>query len=121
MKLSEALREGCKSTVGITGNYLQWYENYHCYGACAIGAIGIGYGKLQEMVDDPFLHKGHMIDIIAPYDDRIDDGIYLCPEPDCDDVNVREGVSLIELIIHLNDTESWSREEIATWLEEQGL
>lgn len=103
MKLSEAIREGCKLRKKNVGTFFGEDEGPDG-GSCALGAameaVGYTFGDFIRRMD---FAKVGFIDI-----DRIRE---VCPE-------CKEDASMYHVISeHLNDLHSWSREAIAEWVE----
>lgn len=99
MKLSEAIRKGCETT-------LQSYEMFidrsgQTIRACVLGAAYLG---LREALPTTYADIWHQID---------DALLELC--------GMKWGDPIIREIVIFNDREHWSREAIADWLESRGL
>jgi hypothetical protein len=103
MKLSEAMRIGAKLRPQGFGYLFQLNENDQVC-SCAIGAAAEGL-----LGTDPFVLKMGLSDVKEKFPQL---GEHV-PNPG------REGAtqSLKTVIIHLNDEQEWTREEIADWLE----
>lgn len=125
MKLSEAIRAGRErfpDLAVIRHDYFSWNNGELC-GACAggFGLLGvetyaippgpyedITSGDLNREADDDYrgLFPGHNRTTVT------------CPVEDCLDALFWSGTGIVT---HLNDDHSWSLEQIANYLEEQGL
>jgi hypothetical protein len=109
MTLAEAIRKGAghrpqaiQAYFGVVMNGLGKAQ----IGSCTLGAV-------WEAMDLPILSTV-LIDTLARSFPELSNGkIYMCPE-----CFIPAG-GLPDTIIHLNDSEIWSREDIADWVEYQ--
>jgi hypothetical protein len=133
MKLSEAIREGCKivpvqghdgfvndaeidSTgfVDPTGKQVDGQGPIEC--ACALGTLAVGidpsiaglpvykaFWHITDLLDEPGLKEALAQHL--PHPIRL----------------IREPRSVFSIIVTLNDDYRWTREQIADWLSENGL
>jgi len=76
--------------------------------SCALGAAYEGMYRLAEDMDG----RGPTKDL-GWFFDCLENVVRFCPAKDC-----RKHLVLSSLIVHLNDAHHWTRDEIATWLEE---
>jgi hypothetical protein len=107
MKLSEAIREGAAIRPQAFGNYIDITGTGQVC-TCALGAAyEVIFGHLPKN-DQPGLRQ----DLIGQCPDT--GRLIQMPE------SIFE-ISVMQAIVHLNDDEEWTREEIADWLESQNL
>jgi hypothetical protein len=113
MRLSEAIREGAKKRP--VQHFGHFYNTIN-QGTCALGAAY--EGCTGRTISHKIRHNVIM------------DSIAECTGASCyspvtniavPDVVDRSCSSLREVIVELNDTHQWTREEIADWLESQNL
>ena len=107
MLLSEAILEGCKVTKPFYGEFVDNTNNPTC--ACAFGAALIGAGV---DITNPHMSLDAMLDKTfgSPYSKKG----YI--NPDTGDPS-----NIGDIVVHLNDDATWGREEIAAWLQRNGL
>lgn len=114
MKLSEAIREGCKQSCPAEGEYIICENDKVC--ACALGAAVITIKDEIKVISWLSLNR----DPIEPYnilkqyfgEDLL---ITLVIHP------IRQYRELLgKVIADLNDNHKWTREQIADWLEGKG-
>jgi hypothetical protein len=117
VKLSEAILKGCEmvptSGVGDVGCLVTLTDGT-VVAACAGFAAVVGtYGPNQK--DWPGGATGtSFIDLVALPTRHVTD----CPVDACEYSTGQEEETIVA---HLNDDHLWSREQIAAWLDEQGL
>ena len=113
IKPSEAIRLGCLTTTPTTGSFFDGHG-----GACALGAmaIGFGYDGPRNHVDDHGPDESDPYDLIAAHLTRL-------PVPVGTEYlyGITAESDPASVIYALNDSEGWSRERIADWLEGLGL
>lgn len=135
MKLSEAILEGCKSGPQLHYQYLHPYntkDGTH-YESCALGAAYLGFGGTVAIDTDtygaPIGFKERESTILAfiedhldPYDNQYWNCPYVYESDDGEKFSCEEAFfNPMDYIIHLNDEHNYTREEIATLLQEEGL
>lgn len=106
MKLSQAVREGCKQSLPTTVNLLE-RDSAGGLLACALGAAHLGIGGTPDMSDR----------------DVYEELSEIWPEllTDCvTDEFIQSEVNLEVRLWHRSDTLLWTREAIADWLESEG-
>lgn len=115
MKLSEAIREGSKTTRPLRGSMYAScprseadIDRYPDGGllathACALGAATHHARRLGVLIDASTLKTFPIIDAQVSYP--------------CACATVSSWTALGPLIVHLNDTHTWPREAIAEWVE----
>ncbi len=77
------------------------------YASCALGAAYEGMYRLPEQADGTRPTKD-----LEWFFDCLEGTIRRCPVGDC-----KKRLTLSALLVHINDTHRWTREQIATWLE----
>lgn len=108
MKLSQAMRAGCRKSTRAWAKYFD--DNG---GTCAIGAALLGIGINKVSFDVAAGEGIGPIEILAkafPYSLVFK----CCPVDRCE---ISGAAILVALIVHLNDYHHWSRERIAGWIE----
>lgn len=105
MKLSEAIRKGSIGVSQITGELIFW-EDGKAVGCCALGAAIIGAELTQ-----PTGHKDKYILLRERFPELVKN--IMSPRG--------FEYELENIIIRLNDTHGWTFDQIANWLEENGL
>lgn len=128
MKLSEAIRNGAqKNPQAFLFFVAEGYGEELC--TCALTAAGVATG----------LEETHPLqEILSVRDDTAADWVLhfvsekfniplgesptiKCTVTNCRDIEAMIGViDVFRLVIHLNDIHSWTREEIADYLEKEG-
>ena len=78
--------------------------------SCALGAAYEGIYRLAQDMDGR-----HPTRDLTIYFDCLEGSMRSCPIEGC-----KKRLLLSAMIVHLNDHHAWSREQIATWLEENG-
>lgn len=111
MKLSEAIRAGAALRPGIRGRYADyrvWGGADTCSGTCALGAAYEGItGKPPDTFSEDVTER--LVDLFPVLTTRY------TGDGNSDDWN------LLDAIVHRNDYQDMTREQIADWLEAQGL
>ena len=112
LKPSEAMRIGIRKTRPITGELYSKGEHQGHPLACALGAMGVGYGiSRDKMVNgDGIYGKFPQLQklVVHPADE-----VFEGDAPDKDTVE--------DIIVSLNDNHGWHRGRIANWLRKIGL
>ena len=104
IKPSEAIRLGCLiAPIQITGRFFDGRG-----GACALGAMALGFGYDGPQIDSESPENSEFSDPYCFVEDRM-------PGPP------GYARKWTDSIYQLNDSMDWSRERIADWLAEQGL
>ena len=93
MKLSEAIRKGCKKTKKTTGIYY----THNRESACALGAAAIAIGQ-----------QGNFLESVWKF--------LTYNSIDCPVANCKSNGTVFDIVTHLNDEEEIEREQIAYWL-----
>lgn len=111
MKLSEAIREGAKKRPQTFDSFFSWdYDTDEgdrvCIGSCALGAA---YEACVGSVSNYFPEQG------------VFDAISACVGIDLDQPIGPANMALWREITGRNDEDRHTREEIADWLEAEGL
>ena len=115
MKLSEAIRKGCKVRPRqCFGRFLDGDD-----GACAGGAALIAAGISPDAIECEAEYAPWPIEAGPAFPDGVNLLTESCPAPRCN-IARSGGVTVRGIAAHLNDTHRWSREQIADWLEAQG-
>jgi hypothetical protein len=78
--------------------------------SCALGAAYEGIYRLAKDMDG----KRPTKDLVSFFD-CLEGSVRRCPVEGC-----KKQLLLSAMIVHLNDLHEWSREDIATWLEQNG-
>ena len=78
--------------------------------SCALGAAYEGMYRLARDMDGKRPTKD-----LTSFFDCLEGTVRKCPIEGC-----KKSLILSAMIVHLNDHHEWSREQIATWLEENG-
>ena len=91
----------------------QAYGDYYVgrYASCALGAAYEGIYRLAKDMDGRRPTKD-----LTWFFDCLEGTIRWCPVDKC-----KKHLLLSAMIVHLNDVHHWSREQIASWLEENGV
>lgn len=115
LTLSAAIREGAKKRPMAQGSYFT-YNNYECIGSCALGAA---YEALTgtAVVEGQLASDEQILNTIGFYTET---DMYRWVE-ESDGGPLAENHELWRVISILNDFTGWTREQIADWLETQGL
>ena len=113
MKLSEAIRKGCKiARRQTTGKLFEWNEKTSkLEAACVLGAAILGSCpeiKIEVWFNIMMLREAFKAKFPVLFKQ------FKNPK----DHNQEE---LIDILVHLNDDWNWKRYQIARWLECQGL
>ncbi len=100
--LADAIRSGAdRRPEQAFGNY---FHGRHA--SCALGAAYEGMYRLPDDMEGRRPTKD-----LEAFFDCLDGTVRACPGDAC-----RKVLTLSALIVHLNDTHRWSREEIAAWV-----
>ena len=112
MRLSKAIRVGIEQfSKQARGMFFSIGIPRKSDEACALGcAIYATYGS----ADESLIH-----DLLADYPELLDHDEF--PAPRGMELKIRMCDNLRDIIITLNDDCHWSREQIADWLESEGL
>lgn len=103
--LADAIRSGAdRRPEQAFGDY---FNGRHA--SCALGAAFEGMYRLP----DDMAGRRPTKDLEAFFD-CLDGTIRACPGDDC-----RKVLTLAALIVHLNDSHRWSREQIAAWVADE--
>ena len=107
MRLSDAIREGCKTTTQEHGSYIERNDAGEPVRACALGAAMIGVG------DNDYTNAMFELEVFWPELDTGNRAMrHPCPAPFCPVAG-----NLFLVITHLNDTHCWTREDIADFID----
>lgn len=113
MKLSEAMKAGIPLTEPITGQYEKYDpDTGKICGTCALGAAWVG---LHGVDLDPNKTGGVGWDLAKQWPEIND--VFDRVHP----ITQATGQSIYKIVIDLNDKHGWSREQVADWLEKEGL
>jgi hypothetical protein len=108
-KLSELMREGAQNTFQAFDDFFDWTQR-PLIGCCALGSALYAIGETNPYSIESLeskLHDATGIDITTQ--------IATHPETNAG------LMTLYDIITSLNDDSKWTREDIATWLENNGL
>ena len=104
-ELAAFIREGAKRREEQAfGDY---FKGKHA--SCALGAAYEGMYRLPENADGTRPTKD-----LEWFFDCLEGTIRRCPAEGC-----RKRLTLASILVHLNDDHRWSREQIASWLEDE--
>jgi hypothetical protein len=112
MKLSEAIRKGCKiARKQYSGSLFNWDSDYKIVAACVLGAAMLGTGfkpcdTSSDEENETFLKFKSKFPIL--------DTIYENPKD-----HITQTLS--DILVNLNDDYDMPRYRIARWLERKGL
>jgi rubredoxin len=105
MKLSDAIREGCRQSNAHVGSYLIGMPGDSFFGACALGAAALGAG-----IDEADIHGSTLCTEWPELTHWTE-----CPECGAED-------ELFNVVSHhLNDDHRWTREGIADFIDAQTI
>jgi len=102
MKLYKLMLKGSKMGPQVFGT---WSDGGN--GTCAMGAIMLGCGLMQynEWYQSLSVVRSQFPELSVPT---------TCPVEGC--FRAHHGMNLMNVIMHLNDFHTWSRQRIAEWL-----
>jgi len=102
LALAEAIRQGAgRRPEQAFGDY---FHGRHA--SCALGAAFEGMYRLPGNMEGRRPTKD-----LEAYFDCLDGTVRACPGEGC-----RKVITLAALIVHLNDSHRWTREQIAAWV-----
>lgn len=107
MKLSEAIREGAKKRPQAYGALFEYNENGELC-SCVLGSA------MEALGAEPTLN--HVLGAVIPILEKETGAPMYSVEFDENETH-----ELHEVMTHLNDVEGSTREQIADWLESEGL
>ena len=113
MRLSEAIRLGAMLRPQAKGRL------FHEGGSCAIGAAYEALGLVKKLDDnlDTGCGVSRLMPTVYPWLTSLYRG---CPHDEkCAEWSLSTAHTFHALIPHLNDDHSWTREQIADWVEQQ--
>jgi len=114
MRLSEAILKGAESTLPLKQALFQGIENDCVTHACVLGCAWMAYawdhGTALDTLD---IKTAPVLRRMASTWPEIYEGFF----------NPTSGKreTLCTILIRLNDEEDWTREQIAAWVEKEGL
>jgi hypothetical protein len=100
--LAAAIRQGAQRRPD------QAFGDYY-RGRRASCALGAAYEGMYRLPDD--MEGRRPTKDLEEFFDVLEGTVRACPEPGC-----RKQLLLASLIVHLNDTHRWTREQIASWV-----
>ena len=104
-ELAEAIRHGAVTRPDQAfGHYFEGRR-----ASCALGAAYEGMYRLPDNADGTRPTKD-----LEWFFDCLEGTIRRCPAEGC-----RKRLTLAAILVHLNDEHRWTREQIATWLEDE--
>ncbi|HWY34939.1 MAG TPA: hypothetical protein VNX68_09850 [Nitrosopumilaceae archaeon] len=110
MKLSEAIRKGCKIARRQTGGELfEWNEDGKLLAACVLGAAILGSGFDVNYNSISSKHVASLREMFPELKK-----LTKSPRQNTDE-------ELQDILVHLNDDYDMPRYQIARWLERKGL
>lgn len=109
MKLSEAIRKGCQGTLQAQGRY---YEK-RTGALCALGAARKAFGDKPEEMNGALINNSRLHSLLFD-NERVNPATKK-------NFTTEFKEKVFSVIQDLNDTQRWTREAIADWLEGEGL